>query len=932
MASEEGLKRLGEDQTVRRQEDHLNQELQPTDLRHKSAKEELRPTDLKHGSVEEELRETKEALKKEREARMKAEKERDEFESLLARHEGLVTPTKQGTCGSDDSPPTKLKKDNILAALSRDWKRPFRGDAVNLLRGLLLDEEEAFEKDKFYAKSITIIQSSGTGKSRLVDELGKEFLTISFALRRPTDDITWPPGDPEITDFLTCSTCYRELTARAVALLSGTLAQLTEWCNKKTQSDQTKEMAKTFHDEMAPIDPKSTETTSQTELRSLFRTNFIKDAVEAANQLYQELIYDSTWTNDHWDAVKMANHKLVQNHLIQPARNLTDCLNERYQVSGDTKAGATTFISSGGSQAAIKAAKPLLLFVFDEAANLWVTTNQERSGYPFYALRRVLGLLKDIPIWSFLLSTQSTTGSLLPPRDIDRSNRMRFGELSTLEPFLGLQLDVAAGEAVATREGLDKERRKPMSQFATVEHMTMFGRSLWRAYCNVAPLNLRCFALAKLIHNTKYDVGNKNHVFAALASRLCLDVRMKEAEAIALAHEAVNSYLRIIISIDTTEKGKDSSGDYASRSTTKDMDRSDSGLKEKINSAEPQSNSSNGGKSVKFELSKTGHQSQRSLQRMETVTPSEPIIAEAVAELLCKDQNWSSSINTLAKHLLSRGLVEKGLKGELFARLLCILARDFHLSGLKTTNDSFPYAKTFSVNDFLQSLFGNKRFQEFKEFTPPIPNTQSSESSETATFSDVFKKGSMNFTHFTNTDVLLQDKNMSHVLHLLLRQQQALQLAFAEPDFDILIPTYFGNVGEQFNPARASAVVISVKNRGAASHLPLGNNIYKMFSHTNDPILCILVDLGIKRNPRVHVQDLATKGSKQYLFGIHAEGAGVDTYGCLRGHELEDATRALLQQVLQTRDPRGVRDEHDKFCHRNKRSHYCNSWEQFYAA
>ena len=42
------------------------------------------------------------------------------------------------------------------------------------------------------------------------------------------------------------------------------------------------------------------------------------------------------------------------------------------------------------------------------------------------------------------------------------------------------------------------------------------------------------------------------------------------------------------------------------------------------------------------------------------------------------------------------------------------------------------------------------------------------------------------------------------------------------------------------------------------------------------------------------MQGLPKKVSKQYLFGIHAEGAGVDTYGCLRGHELEDATRALL--------------------------------------
>jgi hypothetical protein len=113
----------------------------------------------------------------------------------------------------------------MLAVLSGDWKRPFWGDSVELLKALLLDEERVFQRDEFYAKSLTIIQSSGTGKSRLLDELSKELLTISFALRHPHKDAGWPPGDHEITHFLTCSTDYKELAARAVAFLAAALAQ-----------------------------------------------------------------------------------------------------------------------------------------------------------------------------------------------------------------------------------------------------------------------------------------------------------------------------------------------------------------------------------------------------------------------------------------------------------------------------------------------------------------------------------------------------------------------------------------------------------------------------------------------------------------------------------------------------------------------------------
>jgi hypothetical protein len=112
--------------------------------------------------------------------------------------------------------------------LSGDWKRPFCGASLNVLKQRLQNEERLFQEEEFYSKSITIIQSSGTGKSRLLDELGKEFLTISFTLRRPSNDISWPPGDSEITNFLTKPPDYEHLIAGAVCLLAASLII----CNK----------------------------------------------------------------------------------------------------------------------------------------------------------------------------------------------------------------------------------------------------------------------------------------------------------------------------------------------------------------------------------------------------------------------------------------------------------------------------------------------------------------------------------------------------------------------------------------------------------------------------------------------------------------------------------------------------------------------------
>jgi len=84
MASEEELRKLEKDQTVHRQADHLDRELEPTDLPHKWTEEKLL-----------------EALKKAQEAQMRAEKECVKLRSEVVRLGGSGTPTNKGTSGSD---------------------------------------------------------------------------------------------------------------------------------------------------------------------------------------------------------------------------------------------------------------------------------------------------------------------------------------------------------------------------------------------------------------------------------------------------------------------------------------------------------------------------------------------------------------------------------------------------------------------------------------------------------------------------------------------------------------------------------------------------------------------------------------------------------------------------------------------------------------
>ena len=698
---------------------------------------------------------------------------------------------------------------------------------------------------------------------------------------------------------------------------------MREWYHLQPSSTAVQDIAKSFHDQMAPSEKSS-------DFRSEFRIAFIAGLLQKATKLAAVITQDFSWEkacsggpNGSINPEAMVNHPLILEHLIQPAHILMEQLERQPKKPRNTKDGPRN-------------TQELLLLVFDEAASLWVRRNKrDIDGTHFFVLRRVLWMLKETPIWSFFLSTQSSTETLLPSWELENSDRVKAGELTILEPFLALPLDVAASKELA--DNCNAELRKPISKFPTAEHMTMFGRPLWRAFLK-APMKLRVIALQKLIRSKRYNPKNVNHVFATLASRLCLDVCMERTEAIALAHKAVNSHLRIILSFEPTQRDNLETDD---NQTVTCM---------------VQSTPSNIADLEALEDGDTQYAC--SLDRMVTTTPSEPVVAEAVADLLCGNKsNWTTSIAVLANDLLSGGLIQKGTKGELFARLLCILARDFHfkeqLRQMNTERETipFPYAEPFSIKSFLRSLFNGEWLQQIMDFTPTKPNTRQWKNSQTASFSEVFDRGFMNFTHFTSTDVPLQGSTMSDLLHNLLRQQAALQLAFPQPVWDILIPVYFGDLDSDYDPARASALLISVRNRIRPSKFSLQSDSYHyaQFFHTDDPILFILMDLGTTQNEvvvsglpkaqntRPKAQNTRPKAKnsrsqarksvmlKQHLFGIHALGVDTKTYGCFQDSEMWNAGKKLLDQVIQM-NSREIRKGHDELCQQNKRFNY-HTWE-----
>ena len=251
-------------------------------------------------------------------------------------------------------------------------------------------------------------------------------------------------------------------------------------------------LAKEFHRAMTPA--------KGTSKRSDFRDRFMKDLLRDAKEVSDRIIRDSTWKTSCDVSANIAKSALVKQHFIQPAKDLVNFINELHK----------------GPK------KEMVLLVFDEVSTLF-----KDSGAHFFVLRRCIAILKDLPIWSLFLSTLSSSKFMPPYSEVEQSDRVLEKKETLLEPFLALPLDIVASKALET--DYDAELDRPMSEFATAKHMSMFGRPLWHAYPDVDDL-LHCVR-KKILCADEFNVSNNNQVFAALASRLCLEVSMDHKEA-----------------------------------------------------------------------------------------------------------------------------------------------------------------------------------------------------------------------------------------------------------------------------------------------------------------------------------------------------------------------------------------------------------------
>jgi hypothetical protein len=694
---------------------------------------------------------------------------------------------------------------SVARYLKKDWTNKFIGNSLYTLRTVIQDFEKEFqelqklpnhkeqEAKKFYSRTLIFLQSSGVGKSRLADEFGQTCPMINYVLRE-TDAIGFPPADDEILslmrmdlekdqkDILTASPTKSPPT-RDKAIWYHSLAVGVLQASFEELYKWIKECPATCRTALADLRYKEMALNSgpdqQLTYRPQKRIKFCQDVTKRAKEIAIKLVEKRTW-------------RQVFNTPIGSATRLELIKKDEKHLTGLWNAAEELKKSLEKLQPE-NDYDPLLVVVFDEASSLLKEPGEkEESPGRYIALNRIMSCLREYRIWFFIISTESQVGAIVPPDNAERSGdyvkdvSMRHvlaksdARLRRIPPFLALPLNIEDVEAMKDQ---DRELSKTLSDFGTQKHMALFGRRLWYAYIN-DPHGMNELAKQKLIGGVQdgtYDAKNVDHVFAALSFRLSLDACLHNSKAVHLVKNAVNSHMRVVLAMDQS-----------------------SGV-------------------------------------MQTVSPSEPIIAVAAMEYLCTEANWSMSISTLVTQLIEKGILEKALKGELYARLMLILAHDWirccreqaaspRVNSILEANsdrglldsdrelldsdrelldsdqelqETYSYRElppdpyfltTFTVREFLMTLYAAEH-----QFFEDIDGT--------------ILRARMNFTHFVPTHKNLRPEVLSDLFVDLLRRSAALQLCPGQPTYDILIPIYFGDENLPLDPSECGCMVVQVKNK-----------------------------------------------------------------------------------------------------------------------
>ncbi|KAN0064722.1 hypothetical protein ACQY0O_001775 [Thecaphora frezii] len=405
------------------------------------------------------------------------------------------------------------------ATYAYSFASDLHGDVVQRFNDALSDYEAEFDPKAYFGRVIPIVQSSGTGKSRMVHEMRKVWPTLSVTLRKTAHN----PGGGFPTQDVAAVRYFREL-ARGCDNDLITIAFLAAWFKVAAEN--------------IPDEPRT--------VQAIFDAKWdhsLADEVHtfvhnpARQSMFDMVASDAVLFVRDWRKNHSGNNvdSMVKQLLEQPLRQFAQRIASLEAVKRQTEEHGCK--------------KPLVLIAFDECTLL----SEFLPRYKLLHLRRCfhhIGTITDLPVsvWLLLLDTDSTISKHCSAEKDYKSLR-EHDSLRQFPPFYAIGFDVLEEKAKAPRP---RDALK-------LDILKYYGRPLWHGYNDEKLIDVPYTKLGGSA--AKKEPGNKKKAelsealaVSLLSNRICLDLLplRSDQDGGMVVTTTVERQMRIIVDFDVT--------------------------------------------------------------------------------------------------------------------------------------------------------------------------------------------------------------------------------------------------------------------------------------------------------------------------------------------------------------------------------------------
>ncbi|KAN0060532.1 hypothetical protein ACQY0O_006981 [Thecaphora frezii] len=405
------------------------------------------------------------------------------------------------------------------ATYAYSFASDLHGDVVQRFNDALSDYEAEFDPKAYFGRVIPIVQSSGTGKSRMVHEMRKVWPTLSVTLRKTAHN----PGGGFPTQDVAAVRYFREL-ARGCDNDLITIAFLAAWFKVAAEN--------------IPDEPRT--------VQAIFDAKWdhsLADEVHtfvhnpARQSMFDMVASDAVLFVRDWRKNHSGNNvdSMVKQLLEQPLRQFAQRIASLEAVKRQTEEHGCK--------------KPLVLIAFDECTLL----SEFLPRYKLLHLRRCfhhIGTITDLPVsvWLLLLDTDSTISKHCSAEKDYKSLR-EHDSLRQFPPFYAIGFDVLQHKAKAPRP---RDALK-------LDTLKYYGRPLWHGYNDEKLIDVPYTKLGGSA--AKKEPGNKKKAelsealaVSLLSNRICLDLLplRSDQDGGMVVTTTVERQMRIIVDFDET--------------------------------------------------------------------------------------------------------------------------------------------------------------------------------------------------------------------------------------------------------------------------------------------------------------------------------------------------------------------------------------------